>query len=183
MCIISLFLLNNSNSYEHMLKIIFIFVRYVGNLIYKIQNITKLKTTDKVPRPQQSRKICNPPLMKGYKPFGIPRSSLLSVALLFDEYETIRLLDYEGLNQEQAAERMNVSRPTLTRIYEKARKNIAKAFVEGKMILIEGGNVQFDKEWFRCVRCHKLIEGEENHTPCNGCKNFGADELKLINRI
>jgi len=52
--------------------------------------------------------------------------------LNFDEYETIRLLDYEGLMQEEAAERMNVSRPTLTRIYENARKTMAKAFVEGK---------------------------------------------------
>ncbi|MBV5343163.1 DUF134 domain-containing protein, partial [bacterium] len=98
-----------------------------------------------MPRPKQFRKIGFPPLMRGYKPFGIPRTELESVTLSYDEYETIRLLDYEGLMQEQAAERMNVSRPTLTRIYEKARKAIAKAFVEGKMIVIEGGNVDFGK--------------------------------------
>mgnify|MGYP003590755805 FL=1 len=82
--------------------------------------------------------------MKGFKPFGIPTKSLSSVVLLYDEYESIRLLDYEGLTQEQAAERMGVSRPTLTRIYEKARQTMAQAMVEGKMILIEGGNVSFN---------------------------------------
>ncbi len=132
-------------------------------------------------RPKQDRKICNPPLMLGYKPFGIPRKELASVSLLYDEYEAIRLLDYEGLNQEQAATQMNVSRPTLTRIYEKARKTIAQAFVEGKMILIEGGNVQFDRQWFRCKRCHKLVDGLENHIPCKDCKSFSNDELSAIN--
>ncbi|MDR3653812.1 MAG: DUF134 domain-containing protein [Paludibacter sp.] len=135
-----------------------------------------------MPRPKQDRKICNPPLMQGFKPFGIPRKFLSSVSLQFDEYEVVRLLDYEGLNQEQAAEKMNISRPTLTRIYEKARKTIAQAFVEGKMILIEGGNVQFDKDWFRCKRCHKLVDGLENHVRCKDCKNFGNEELIAIKK-
>ena len=102
-----------------------------------------------MPRPKQDRKISNPPLMQGFKPYGIPRHLLSSVSLLFDEYEAIRLLDYEGMNQDEAAEKMNVSRPTMTRIYEKARKTIAQALVEGKMITIEGGNVRFDRQWFR----------------------------------
>lgn len=136
-----------------------------------------------MPRPKQDRKISNPPLMLGYKPFGIQRSVLSSVSMLYDEYEAIRLLDYEGMNQEQAAEQMNVSRPTLTRIYEKARKTIAEAFVEGKMILIEGGNVQFDREWFRCKKCFKLIGGLENHVRCKDCKTFCNDELTPIDKV
>lgn len=134
-----------------------------------------------MPRPKQFRTIATPPPMLGFKPFGIPLTELESVTLSYDEYETIRLLDYEGLMQEQAAERMNVSRPTLTRIYENARKMIAKAMVEGKMILIEGGNVDFGKKWFRCRKCHKLIDGVENHIPCKNCVNYGNDELFLIN--
>lgn len=130
-----------------------------------------------MPRPKQFRKMDSPPLMKGYKPFGIPTSELETVILSYDEYEAIRLLDYEGLMQEQAAERMNVSRPTLTRIYENARKTMAKAFVEGKLILIEGGNVEFDRQWFRCRKCHKLVDGVENHVPCKNCKMFSSEEL------
>jgi predicted DNA-binding protein (UPF0251 family) len=119
--------------------------------------------------------------MQGYKPFGIPRNELDAVILHYDEYEAIRLLDYEGLMQEQAAERMNVSRSTLTRIYENARRSMAKAFVEGKMILIEGGNVEFDREWFRCKRCHKLVGGKGNHVKCKNCVSFGDEELTPIN--
>lgn len=134
-----------------------------------------------MPRPKQNRKIATPPIMQGYKPFGIPRCTLESVTLLYDEYEAIRLLDYLGMNQEQAAEQMKVSRPTLTRIYEKARKTIAEAFVKGKMILIVGGEVSFDKEWFRCRRCFKLVAGLENHVKCHHCTSFGNDELMPIN--
>lgn len=119
--------------------------------------------------------------MLGYKPFGIPRTALESVTLHYDEYEAIRLLDHLGLNQEQAAEQMNVSRPTLTRIYELARKTIAEAFVTGKMILIDGGEVRFDKLWYRCKRCHKLIDGLENHVQCSQCTSFGNEELISIN--
>lgn len=132
-------------------------------------------------RTKQDRKIEAPPIMEGFKPFGIPRRGLDSVILSIDEYESIRLLDYEGLMQEQAAERMNVSRPTLTRIYENARKVIAQAFVEGKMILIDGGNVEFDRQWFRCKRCHKLIGGIENHEKCANCPSFSDEELTPIN--
>ena len=134
-----------------------------------------------MPRPKQDRKISIPPLMKRFKPFGIPRRMLSSVSLLYDEYEAIRLLDYEGMNQDQAAVQMNVSRPTLTRIYEKARKTIAQALVEGKMIMIEGGNVQFDRAWYRCRRCYKLIGGLENHVHCKDCNTFSDEELIPIN--
>ena len=134
-----------------------------------------------MPRPKQDRKISNPPLMQGFKPFGIPRRMLSQVSLLYDEYEAIRLLDYEGMNQDQAAVQMNVSRPTLTRIYEKARKTIAQALVEGKMIMIEGGNVQFDRAWYRCRRCYKLIGGLENHVHCKDCNTFSDEELIPIN--
>ena len=134
-----------------------------------------------MPRPKQNRKISNPPLMQGFKPFGIPRRMLNSVTLLYDEYEAVRLLDYEGMNQDQAAVQMNVSRPTLTRIYEKARKTIAQALVEGNMIVIEGGNVQFDRAWYRCRRCYKLIGGLENHVQCKDCNTFSDEELIPIN--
>jgi uncharacterized protein len=85
------------------------------------------------------------------------------------------------MNQEEAAVLMNVSRPTLTRIYEKARKTIAEAFVMGKMIVIEGGEVHFEREWYRCKRCYKLVDGLENHTRCKDCPTFNKDELTLIN--
>lgn len=133
-----------------------------------------------MPRLKHCRKICEPPKMLGYKPFGIPKNALPSVTLGLDEFEVIRLLDYEGLNQEQAAERMKISRPTLTRIYEHARKVVATAFVEGKMLIIQGGEVEFDKEWYRCKRCHTLIAGCEEQLRCKNCKTFCPEEMELI---
>jgi Zn finger protein HypA/HybF involved in hydrogenase expression len=80
-----------------------------------------------------------------------------------------------------AAEKMNVSRPTLTRIHNNALKIIAKAFVECLAIEIEGGNVEFEKDWYKCNKCFKLIEGLENHTKCKDCKTYGNKELIKIN--
>lgn len=142
-------------------------------------SILLIKTV--MPRPKNCRRIVSPPLMTGFKPIGVPRSQIDDVILQYDEYEAIRLLDYEGLVQEEAAEMMNVSRPTLTRIYDNARKTIAKAFVEGKAIVIDGGNVDFGKMWFRCKKCNKLIDGIDNHIPCKNCKSYGNNELTQIN--
>lgn len=117
-------------------------------------------------RPKQCRRIQSPPLMSGFKPFGIPRSKTGEVVLQYDEYEAIRLLDYEGLLQEEAAEWMNVSRPTLTRIYAKARQTVARAFVEGKSLVIEGGNVEFGGQRHRYLRCNRLMDDNKAHHSC-----------------
>ena len=71
-----------------------------------------------------------------------------TIFLNLEEYEAIRLCDYEMLNHHQASILMAVSRPTLTRIYSKARQKIAVALVQGKQIIIEGGKIYFDSEWY-----------------------------------
>jgi uncharacterized protein len=119
--------------------------------------------------------------MKGFKPYGIPICKLETVKLTFEEYESIKLVNYDMFSQEKAAEQMNVSRPTLTRIYNKALKTIATAFIEGKAIEIGGGNYLFEKDWYRCRTCNKLIEGFENHAKCGSCKTFGPQELIKLN--
>jgi len=136
-----------------------------------------------MPRPQKSRKICEPPKMKGFKPFGISLCTKEIVTLKFEEYECIKLIDYDLQSQDQAAKQMNVSRPTITRIYNKALKTIAKAFVECKAIEIEGGNYEFEQDWYRCSKCYKLIQGIENHIKCKNCKVFGTDELINLNQL
>ncbi len=129
-------------------------------------------------RTPQKRKIASPPIMDGFKPFGIPMSTLEPVILLYEEYESMRLCDYEGLTQEQAAVKMEVSRPTFTRIYEKARRAIAQAFVEGKAIFIEGGNYHTDDYWYRCEACKKLVIEHEEVELCSYCH---SPELRKLN--
>jgi len=134
-----------------------------------------------MPRPVRSRKIHNPPKMAGFKPFGMPLSELEVVVFHFDEYESINLVNYQNLQQDKAAEKMGVSRPTFTRVYNRALKKIARAFVECMAIQIEGGNVEFEKQWYKCNKCFKLIDGLENHIKCKGCDSFDNKELVCIN--
>jgi predicted DNA-binding protein (UPF0251 family) len=63
-----------------------------------------------------------------------------------DEYETIRLIDYEGMTQEECAISMNVARTTVQRIYNDARKKISAIFVDGDLIRIEGGDYKLFTE-------------------------------------
>jgi predicted DNA-binding protein (UPF0251 family) len=132
-----------------------------------------------MPRPKLNRTIVNPPIMEGFRPFGIAMKDLEPVILLYEEYESIRLSDYEGLTQEQSAQQMNVSRPTFTRIYEKARRAIAKAFVEGKAIFIEGGNYHTDDHWYKCENCLKLNINKEESDSCSYCQ---SDLLRKLNK-
>lgn len=77
----------------------------------------------------------------GFTPDGIPTGD--AIELTFDELETIRLLDLEKLSQVEAADRMGVARTTVTSIYERARTKVADSLVNGKRLLVEGGNVAF----------------------------------------
>lgn len=97
----------------------------------------RFNDSDQLARPRKMRCISGVPVMTGYKPVGIPMRDLLSVTLLYEEMETLRLCDYLGMKQEDAAELMKVSRPTFTRIYEKARRTVATAFAEGRAIIID----------------------------------------------
>jgi predicted DNA-binding protein (UPF0251 family) len=135
-----------------------------------------------MPRLEKNRTISQPPLMKGFKPFGIPRCKVEAVKLTFEEYESIRLVNYENLDQKEAAILMNISRPTLTRIYNKALKIIAKAFVEGKAIVIEGGNYELSQDWYRCRKCHKLIEADKNQSDCENSEDCHPNELVNLNK-
>jgi len=99
----------------------------------------------KMPRPKCSRNVCSVPDKNYFKPRGIPTSELEEVLLNLDEYEAIRLADYEQLYQEGAATRMNISRQTFGRIIEAAHKKIADVLLNGKALKIEGGEVALDE--------------------------------------
>ena len=101
------------------------------------------------PRIRILRKVLNPPIINGFRPYGqeSEKLNLESINLLYEEYEAIRLSDYDALNHHEASIIMGVSRPTFTRIYGSALQKVAKAFVEGRQITIKGGQVYFDSDW------------------------------------
>lgn len=119
--------------------------------------------------------------MHGFKPFGIAFCDTAHVIMQYEEYETVKLVIYDNLSQDTAAEKMEVSRPTLTRIYNSALKKIGQAFVQGKSIIIKGGDFEFEKDWYKCKTCFKLIAGIENHTKCGNCPSYKKDELVNLN--
>ncbi|MGQ8335422.1 DUF134 domain-containing protein [Sunxiuqinia sp. A32] len=127
-----------------------------------------------MPRRKRQRRLLAPPSIKGFSVFG-PKKRVEEVILHFEEYEVIKLLDYDNLTQEEAAVYMDVSRPTLTRIYEAARNKVAKAMVEGRDLLIRGGNFQFDENWFCCNSCKakfNILKGGEEKCPVCSSDDF-----------
>lgn len=66
------------------------------------------------------------------------------IVMGMDEFETIRLIDFEGLTQAECAERMEVARTTVQGIYAAARWKLADSLVNGVRLLIEGGDCQAD---------------------------------------
>lgn len=94
-----------------------------------------------MPRPYCQRHIGFLPGATYFKPAGIPLRDLEEIVLTLDELEALRLADLEGLYQEQAAERMKISRPTFARIIESARRKVAGALTAGKALRLEGGPV------------------------------------------
>jgi predicted DNA-binding protein (UPF0251 family) len=88
------------------------------------------------------RRVSYLPSVTFFKPAGIPLRELEEVCLSVEELEAIRLKDIEDLEQEQCAEKMNISRPTFVRILDAARKKMAEALINGKAIRIEGGHFE-----------------------------------------
>ena len=100
-----------------------------------------------MPRPFKCRRIFGSPGSDYFKPRGIPLSGLQEIGLTLDEFEAIRLADLEGLYQEDAAKKMDVSRQTFGNIIAGAHKKIADAIVNGKALKIAGGiNIQMSEQ-------------------------------------
>jgi uncharacterized protein len=109
-----------------------------------------------------------------FHPEGEISSSADEVLLTLDEYEAIRLADLEGLYQEQAASRMNISRQTFGRIIEAARRKVADVLIHGKVLKIEGGFVSMKAERpVRCPRCRRAMSpdcNKLNEMSCPHCR-------------
>jgi len=131
------------------------------------------------PRPFRLRRISNPPVISGFKPYGNKENLLENenVFLHLEEYEALRLCDFEMLDHHRAAVLMNVSRPTLTRIYSRARQKIAEAFVLGKQIILEGGKIYFDSDWFSCHSCGCFFNNPDKQLDPKKCPLCGSNSF------
>jgi len=132
-------------------------------------------------RRRRLRKVVAPPGFKGYKPYGTNKEATEAIELLYEEYEAIKLSDYDSMNHETAAKIMGVSRPTFARIYESARKKIAQAMVEVKQIQTVFGNAILDKNWYICNECHSRFTIPETMTE-RKCALCASNNIELINK-
>jgi predicted DNA-binding protein (UPF0251 family) len=110
-------------------------------------------------RPIKSRTICSEPKINIFGPRNLSEEIYIDMSL--EEFEAIRLIDYNNLTQEECASFMGVARTTVQKIYDDARGKIADALVNGKILKIEGGNYHL---------CNNMPHGKY----CNrkNCKRF-----------
>ena len=118
-----------------------------------------------MPRPRKCRNVCRLPDTAVFSPAG-EGAAKPAVILTVDEYETIRLIDREGLSQEECGERMNVARTTVQQIYTSARRKLADMLVEGLPLRIEGG-------------AYRLCAGEAVPRGCRDC----AQQRETVSKI
>lgn len=136
-----------------------------------------------MPRRVRLRKVVAPPVFAGYKPYGVKGRRDEKVELLYEEYEALKLADYDMLNHLEASEIMGVSRATFARIYESARRKIARSLVEGREIKAVYGNALLDHNWYKCHRCHArfTIPQNINNKTCPVCSSNETGSLQSQN--
>ena len=114
-------------------------------------------------RPRKMRCICAYPKSMEFRPFG---EYAETVDLNFDEYEAVRLIANMKFSQEECAKQMDVARSTVAAIYESARTKIADAIVNGKALVIHGGDVELCPNSSTCCgRC-----GQRDCDACGHCE-------------
>ena len=126
-----------------------------------------------MPRPPCQRRIAGRPRALVFKPRGVPMCELEEVHLPADGWEALRLCDHEGLDQEAAAARLGVSRPTVSRILDRARAAVARALVEGCSLVIDVPADALQS----CPACHGTWPGPTVLTRCPACGGCGLELL------
>jgi predicted DNA-binding protein (UPF0251 family) len=133
-------------------------------------------------RPKKCRWVEVEPGVTFFKPRGIPLRGLEQTVITVDELEAMRLADFLELTQEEVAQKMKVSRPTVTRMLARARRAVAEALVHGKAIRIEGGDYQLGREKVQCAGCGQWeppLEGGPTPEFCANCREPWHDPNKM----
>lgn len=110
-----------------------------------------------MPRPRKWKKVCAEPAINLYGPIDEAHRASEILVMSVEEYETIRLIDQERLTQEESAQKMNVARGTIQRLYTDARAKLAESLINGIVLKIEGGD-------------YMLCDEEERRHGCGHCQ-------------
>ncbi len=123
--------------------------------------------------PYRKRMIKEPPRFQIFKPAGISTRSLKQIEMTLDEHEALRLADYRQFEHLEASQKMNISRPTFTRLINQARSKVAKALIEGTILVIGGGNIDFKQTLHYCQDCGEIIK-QTVHADLDDCQECGS---------
>ncbi|MFA7359759.1 MAG: DUF134 domain-containing protein [Candidatus Kapaibacterium sp.] len=124
-------------------------------------------------RPVKQRKILAPHSDIWFFPAGNRNPDADSLLFLAEEFEAVKLIDYEGLNHSKAAKLMKVSRPTFTRIYKRARIKLSTSLVEKRTLKLSGENIYYGDNWHKCQNCECIYNVVKKSNPefCPLCKS------------
>lgn len=117
-------------------------------------------------RPRKDRHICSVPTKMNFNK-GNKKDA---VSITVDEYETVRLIDYVGLTQQECAKQMQVARSTITSIYDNARYKISDSIINDKPLNVDGGDFKLCENAKHCCgQCGRNKCGRCKHGTCDRC--------------
>ena len=127
-------------------------------------------------RPEKRKKICTMPSTVDFfsRNGAEPEENESPVKLTLEEFETVRLIDYSGMTQQECAAQMDVARTTVQRLYTEARSKIAHFLVDGSSLTICGGNYELCKNSDRCCKkfgCPRLSCGSASSQASDQCSH------------
>jgi predicted DNA-binding protein (UPF0251 family)/DNA-directed RNA polymerase subunit RPC12/RpoP len=124
--------------------------------------------------------VTSEPPVSVFKPAGVPAKDLEEILITVDEFEAIRLADFEGKSQREASAIMLVSQPTFNRILSSARSKVAKGLVQGFVLRIEGGRYVLadGSGTLECLDCGASMDMSEEDK--STCKNCGSKRLRWL---
>lgn len=124
-----------------------------------------------MPRPKSNRVVHEPPLYTEFKPVGLRGPSLQQVELTLDEFEAFRLADQMNLSHAEAADEMEISRSTFSRLIDQARGKVADFLINGKFLTVNGGNIHFRTNTIKCKSCGYMFKTDFSKavTECPAC--------------
>ncbi len=130
-------------------------------------------------RPRRIRKIRDEPKIRCFKPDSEDFDTLHTIEITIDEFESIRLRDYHDIQQKKSADMMGISQPTFHRTLSSARKKIAKALIEGNIIIITGDDFITEKIKYNCNICgFEWSSPKKKYDKCPDCQSENIKQIK-----
>ncbi len=140
--------------------------------------LARAKGVCAIPRKKLHRRVHREPPVSVFKPAGIPARDLDEILITVDEFEAIRLADFEGMSQREASVTMQISQPTFNRVLSSARSKIAKGLVQGDVLRIEGGRYLLEdgSGVLECIDCRYALDMKSDDR--SFCPKCGSTNLR-----